>query len=113
MTKEEREKIFEEIISGLRKKFIHSDKEHQSEKPVALLEKLIEITLQDAIVLDPFMGSGTTGVVCAKLGRKFIGIEIEERYFQIACERIQKAYDQPDFFIEPHCIPCYTSHPLF
>jgi len=50
-------------------------------------------------ILDPFMGSGTTGVACAKLGRKFIGIEIEERYFQIACERIQKAYDQPDFFV--------------
>jgi DNA modification methylase len=49
----------------------------------------------------PFMGSGTTGVACAKLGRKFIGIELDERYFQIACERIQKAYDQPDLFIAP------------
>ena len=53
------------------------------------------------IVLDPFMGSGTTGVACAKLGRKFIGIEIEPKYFDIACERIQKAYDQPDMFIAP------------
>lgn len=51
-------------------------------------------------ILDPFMGSGTTGVACAKLGRKFIGIEIDENYFRIACERIQKAYDQPDLFIE-------------
>ena len=46
------------------------------------------------------MGSGTTGVACVKLGRKFIGIELEEKYFDIACERIQKAYDQPDLFIE-------------
>ena len=47
------------------------------------------------------MGSGTTGVACAKLGRKFIGIELDEDYFNIACERIKKAYDQPDLFIEP------------
>ena len=53
------------------------------------------------LVADPFMGSGTTGVACAKLGRKFIGIELEPRYFDIACERIQKAYDQPDLFVAP------------
>ena len=52
-------------------------------------------------VLDPFMGSGTTGVACAKMGRKFIGIEIDPKYFDIACERIRKAYDQPDLFVEP------------
>jgi DNA modification methylase len=56
-------------------------------------------------ILDPFMGSGTTGVACAKLGRKFIGIEIDAKYFDIACERIQKAYDQPDMFIEPPAKP--------
>lgn len=50
-------------------------------------------------ILDPFMGSGTTGVACVKLGRKFIGIEIEERYFDIACRRIEEAYKQPDFFV--------------
>lgn len=48
-----------------------------------------------ALVLDPFMGSGTTGVACANLGGRFIGIEIEERYFGIACERIRRAYEQP------------------
>lgn len=52
-------------------------------------------------VLDPFMGSGTTGVACVKLGRSFIGIEIDEGYFNIACERIRKAYAQPDMFITP------------
>lgn len=45
------------------------------------------------------MGSGTTGVACAKLGRKFIGIEIEPKYFDIACRRIDAAYKQPDMFI--------------
>ena len=51
-------------------------------------------------ILDPFMGSGTTGVACVKLGRKFIGIEIEPKYFDIACRRIAEALRQPDLFIE-------------
>jgi DNA modification methylase len=46
------------------------------------------------------MGSGTTGVACAKLGYKFIGIEIEEKYFDIACERIKNAYANPDMFVD-------------
>jgi site-specific DNA-methyltransferase (adenine-specific) len=54
-----------------------------------------------SLCLDPFMGSGTTGVACAKLGRKFIGIELEPRYFDIACKRIEDAYAQPDMFVEP------------
>lgn len=49
-------------------------------------------------VLDPFMGSGTTGVACAQLGRKFIGIEIERKYFDIACERIDNAQRQVRMF---------------
>ena len=52
-------------------------------------------------ILDPFMGSGTTGVACAKLGRKFIGIELEPKYFDIACKRIEDAYAQGDMFISP------------
>ena len=46
------------------------------------------------LVLDPFLGSGSTGVACAYLGRRFIGIEIDRKYFDIACERIAKAYDK-------------------
>jgi site-specific DNA-methyltransferase (adenine-specific) len=51
-------------------------------------------------ILDPFMGSGTTGVAAVKLGRRFIGIEIEPRYFEIAKRRITEALRQPDLFIE-------------
>ena len=51
--------------------------------------------------LDPTMGSGTTLVACAKLGRKGIGIEIDPGYFDIACKRVEEAYRQPDFFVEP------------
>ncbi len=75
---------------------------HPSPKPLRLMDWLVrELTDDTDTILDPFMGSGTTGVACAKLGRRFIGIEIEERYFQIACERIEQAYAQPDLFIAP------------
>lgn len=50
------------------------------------------------IILDPFMGSGTTGVACVKLERKFIGIEIDPTYFDIACKRIEEEYKQPRLF---------------
>ena len=72
---------------------------HPTEKPTQLMAAIVEWT--HGTVLDPFMGSGTTGVACVKLGRKFIGIEIDEGYFEIACERIRKAYAQPDFFVQP------------
>lgn len=75
---------------------------HPTEKPPELMAVYIgNSTQRGEMVLDPFMGSGTTGVACAKLGRKFIGIELEPKYFEIACERIKKAYDQPDLFVEP------------
>lgn len=70
---------------------------HFCEKPVSLMEYLIS-KLSEQIICDPFMGSGTTGVACANLGRKFIGIEIDESYFQIACERIEAAYAQGRLF---------------
>lgn len=71
-------------------------RQHPTEKPVALLVDLVRKTA--GTVLDPFMGSGTTGVACAQLGRKFIGIEIEPRYFDIACSRIEQAYAQGKLF---------------
>ena len=73
--------------------------EHPSQKPVRLMNKVVKYATKDGdIVLDPFMGSGTTGVACANLGRKFIGIEIERKYFDIACERIEAAYAQGRLF---------------
>lgn len=78
-----------------------SEREHQTEKPVELISTIVEVVSPfNGIVLDPFMGSGTTGVACVKLGRKFIGIEIEPKYFDIACRRIEAAYRQPDLFVE-------------
>lgn len=71
--------------------------EHIAAKPVALMSRLVAV-FGGASILDPFMGSGTTGVACANLGRKFIGIEIEPKYFDIACERIENAQRQERLF---------------
>lgn len=73
---------------------------HPTIKPVGLLSYLIAKIAPSGAVLDPFMGSGTTGVACAKGRRDFIGIEINEGFFEIACERIRNAYAQPDFFVQ-------------
>ena len=76
----------------------HDGRKHPHQKPVSLIEVLLAKLPPDAAVADPFMGSGTTGVACANLGRKFIGIEIEPKYFDIACERIDNAYRQQRMF---------------
>jgi DNA modification methylase len=70
---------------------------HPTQKPIALMKWCIAFSKADTI-FDPFMGSGTTGVACMQLGRKFIGIEIEPKYFDIACERIENAQRQARMF---------------
>lgn len=73
---------------------------HPTEKPWRLFTELLEdFTNPNELILDPFMGSGTTGVACVKTGRKFIGVELDPDYFKIACERIEKAYQQRDLFV--------------
>ena len=72
---------------------------HPAQKPVRLMQWCVQRTKGETI-LDPFMGSGTTGVAAVKLGRRFIGVEIDETYFDIACKRIKEAYAQPDLFVE-------------
>lgn len=76
--------------------------EHPCAKPLkAMLWMVTKASLPNETILDPFMGSGTTGVACVKIGRKFIGIEREPKYFEIACKRIEQAYAQPDLFVAP------------
>jgi len=65
---------------------------------VRLLEWCISKAEDVATVCDPFMGSGTTGVACARMGLQFVGIERERKYFDIACRRIEQAYAQPRLF---------------
>jgi site-specific DNA-methyltransferase (adenine-specific) len=72
---------------------------HPCAKPLKAWSRLVSNnTLPSQTILDPFMGSGTTGVACVQLDRKFIGIELEPKYFDIACKRIEKAYQQPKLF---------------
>lgn len=79
---------------------------HPTQKPVPVMRWCIEQLPADCqTILDPFMGSGTTGVACVKMGRNFIGIEREPKYFEIACRRIEEAYKQPDMFITPQSAP--------
>jgi site-specific DNA-methyltransferase (adenine-specific) len=71
------------------------NKKHPSEKPTKLMQILIENSSQENdIILDPFMGSGSTGVACINANRRFIGIELDEKYFEIACERINNIRDK-------------------
>jgi len=70
------------------------DNDHPCPYPIALVTPIIKSCVFEGGAVDPFMGSGTTGVACMNLGRKFIGIEIEPKYFDIACERIENAQRQ-------------------
>ncbi|MGM5087554.1 site-specific DNA-methyltransferase [Rhizobium leguminosarum bv. viciae] len=72
---------------------------HPTQKPIQVMQWCLGYLPHAKTILDPFMGSGTTGVACVRGGRRFIGIEIDEGYFDIACERIQQAYAQPDMFV--------------
>ena len=91
-------RIFRHMWNGmLRDSERTTPRVHPTQKPVALMGWCIGQTNAGSI-LDPFMGSGTTGVACAKLGKKFTGIERERRYFDIACERISRAQAQGALF---------------
>ena len=77
--------------------------DHPCPKPLGLMIEIVrQFSDHGEIICDPFMGSGTTGVACARLGRRFIGIELDPRYFDIACERITRAYAQGELF--PQCV---------
>ncbi len=74
---------------------------HPCPKPIKAWTWLVNRASRETdIILDPFMGSGTGGVACARLGRKFIGIELDEKWFDLSCERIRQAQSQKDFLIE-------------
>jgi DNA modification methylase len=76
----------------------YKGKEHPTQKPIRLMQWCID-KVDGITILDPFMGSGSTGVACVKMGKTFVGIEREQKYFDIACKRIEQAYAQGDMFI--------------
>ena len=83
---------------------------HPAEKPVGLLCQMVKETPGECFA-DPFMGSGTTGVACVREGRRFIGIELDPGYFDIACERIRREMAQPRFDLTPPPKPEQLSLP--
>lgn len=71
---------------------------HPSQKPFELMQDCLQMVPEAKTVVDPFMGSGSTGVAAVRLGRAFIGVEISEAYFKVACERIENAQRQERLF---------------
>lgn len=86
-------------------------RQHPTEKPLGLMKLLLRKV--PGLILDPFMGSGTTGVAAVQMGRDFIGIELDPGYFDIACRRIEEAQKQADLFIAPQPQPKAEQAQLF
>lgn len=96
-------RIHRQMWSGLlragEENIARQQKEHPHQKPVALMSFCVDYVGGD-VVLDPYMGSGSTGVACVRRGKSFIGIEVDPTYFDAACRRIAEAYAQPDMLVE-------------
>lgn len=75
-------------------------KQHPTQKPIQVMQWCLGFIPKAQTIFDPFLGSGTTLVACARLGKVGFGIEREESYFDVACSRIQAAYDEPSLFVE-------------
>ena len=86
--------VFRYLWKGLCQEGAGERRYHPTAKPVRLMEFCIGLMPEKDILCDPYLGSGTTGVACMNLGRKFIGIEIKRKYFDIACRRIEDAQRQ-------------------
>jgi len=92
-------RIIDLVWRGLCRTTEHSAPiEHPTQKPIALMDWCLRAIPNADTILDPYMGSGTTGVASLKLGRRFIGIEIDPEYFEIACRRVDAVVRQPDMF---------------
>jgi DNA modification methylase len=76
-------------------------RERPTQKPIALMQWCLGFLTPGKCVLDPFLGSGTSGVAAVKQGARFVGVEISPAYFDVACRRISDALARPDLFIEP------------
>lgn len=89
---------FEWMWNGMLRQGQEERNGHPTQKPLALMQWCIDQAGNPETILDPFMGSGTTGVAAIQMGRKFIGIERELKYFEIAVKRIKEAVAQPQLF---------------
>ena len=87
-------RVFDLSPSGL-------EKEHPTQKPLALMRWCLSYLPKAETILDPYMGTGTTGVAAVQMGKRFVGIERERKYFEIACRRIDQATREPRLDLEP------------
>lgn len=105
------DRIFTHLWRGIMRageeNIVHAAKQHPNQKPLALMGWCLSF-VPAGLTLDPFMGSGSTGVACARLGRPFIGIDNDPVHFETACRRIEEAYKQPRLFAEPAPKPVQT-----
>ena len=91
-------RVFRHLWNGVAKQSeVGESREHPTQKPVALMKWCIQQAGLPGRIFDPYMGSGTTGVAAVQMGCEFVGVEIEERYFDIACRRIEEAQRQEAF----------------
>lgn len=82
-----------------RTNIVKTDGEHPTQKPLPLMESIVALfTDASELVFDPFMGSGTTGVACMGLGRRFVGVEKDPAYFDVACKRVEATQAQGRLF---------------
>ena len=98
-------KRIEWMWNGMLRKGQEQRNTHPTQKPVGVMEWCINHLPAARTILDPFMGSGTTGVACVNLDRQFIGVELDPGYFDIACKRVDDATRQPRLFSEPVAKP--------
>lgn len=74
--------------------------QHPTQKPLEVMRWSIQQIGNPKVILDPFMGSGSTGVAAVEMGKEFVGIEVNQQYFDIACKRIDAATRRPDMFVQ-------------
>jgi site-specific DNA-methyltransferase (adenine-specific)/modification methylase len=93
-------RLIRHMWNGMLRKGQEERTAHPTQKPLGVMKWCLSHIPEAGAVLDPFMGSGTTGVAAVQMGRDFVGIEREPRYFDIACKRIEDAQRQRDFFVD-------------
>lgn len=87
-------------VRDLSNNAIAGERVHPSQKPVSLMEWCLGFVPKARTVLDPYMGSGSTGVACVRAGKRFVGVEIDSGYFDAACRRLDEAVRQPSLTLE-------------
>ena len=93
-------RLIRHMWNGMLRKGQEERTAHPTQKPLGVMKWCLSHVSEATTILDPFMGSGTTGVAAVQMGRSFIGIEREPKYFDIACKRIEDAQRQGDLFLE-------------